>query len=106
MRTRRNNTLRSKLSPLGFSRSLISAVIDDPTGIWRSSAEQGTALFDLSQQEKDQIVSAYVQGFHTLFHVLAGLIAGAFVIATVCVKRHSLSVRSLPSSSMWGEPRR
>ncbi|GAA5840937.1 hypothetical protein JCM9279_001265 [Rhodotorula babjevae] len=86
-----NNTLRSKLSPLGFEQSLISAVIDDPTGIWRSSSREGTTLLELPQAEKDQIISAYVDGFHTLFHVLAGLISGAFVIAVVLIKRHSLS---------------
>ncbi|GAA5910326.1 hypothetical protein JCM8208_006009 [Rhodotorula glutinis] len=86
-----NNTLRSGLSPLGFEQSLISAVIDDPTGIWRSSSREGTMLLDLPQVEKDQIISAYVDGFHTLFHVLAGLISGAFIIAVVLIKRHSLS---------------
>lgn len=85
--------MRSKLSPLGFEQSLISAVIDDPTGIWRSSSREGTTLLNLPQAEKDQIISAYVDGFHTLFHVLAGLISGAFVIAVVLIKRHSLSVR-------------
>ncbi|GAA5826068.1 hypothetical protein JCM3770_005229 [Rhodotorula araucariae] len=86
-----NNILRSKLSPLGFANDLISAVIDDPTGIWRTSGSVGTRLLDLSSTQKAQIISAYVQGFHTLFHVLCGLIGGAFLIALLLVKRHSLS---------------
>ncbi|GAA6001964.1 hypothetical protein JCM10207_003014 [Rhodosporidiobolus poonsookiae] len=85
-----NNTLRSKLEPLGFTQSTISAIIDDPTAIWRSSADSGSALIGLPQGEKTQIVSAYVDGFHTLFHVLLGLIAFNFCVAVLFIKRHSL----------------
>ncbi|BGP38778.1 hypothetical protein JCM10449v2_002715 [Rhodotorula kratochvilovae] len=86
-----NNTLRSKLTPLGFANDLIAAVIDDPTAIWRSTTNESTRLVDLSQLQKGQIIAAYVQGFHTLFHVLCGLIGGAFLIGVFLIKRHSLS---------------
>lgn len=67
-----NNTLRAQLSS-SFSQSTISAIVDDPTAIWRPSA-RGTALFDLAQGEKDQVIRAYVKGFQTLFQVYIGLV--------------------------------
>ncbi|GAA5878423.1 hypothetical protein JCM8547_003596 [Rhodosporidiobolus lusitaniae] len=88
-----NNTLRSHLTPLNFSASTISAVIDDPTAIWRSSADSSAselALLDLSSEAKAEIVAGFVQGFHTLFHVLVGLIGFNFVVALLFVQRHDL----------------
>ncbi|GJN87561.1 hypothetical protein Rhopal_000515-T1 [Rhodotorula paludigena] len=79
-----NNTLRSQLTSHGFDSSTISTVIDDPASIWTS-----TSAF--SAAEKTQIILGYVQGFHTLFHVLCGVVGLDFIVAVLFIKRHSLS---------------
>lgn len=86
----RNNNLSSKLTPLGYSHSTISAIVDDPVGIWQPSSRDASILYDLSSTQKAQIVEAYVVGFNTVFHVLTGLIGANFLIALFLVKRHSL----------------
>ncbi|GAA5828326.1 hypothetical protein JCM11251_006199 [Rhodosporidiobolus azoricus] len=83
-----NNNLRSKLLPLGFSHDTVDSVIDDPTGIWPATV--GADLVNLSSEQKSQIISAYVVGFHTLFHMLLALIGFNFVVAVLFVGRHSL----------------
>ncbi|GAA5969764.1 hypothetical protein JCM11641_008035 [Rhodosporidiobolus odoratus] len=90
-----NNTLRSRLNPLGFSPTLIDALIDDPTGIWRtssstSSASSSASLLNLPQSQKDQIIAGYVRGFHILFWMLTGFIAVNFVVAVTLIERHDL----------------
>ncbi|KAK4331764.1 LOW QUALITY PROTEIN: Major facilitator superfamily domain-containing protein, partial [Rhodotorula toruloides] len=85
-----NNNLNSKLTPLGYSHSTISAIVDDPVGIWQSSSRDASVLYNLSSTQKAQIVEAYVVGFNTVFHVLTGLIGANFLIALLLVKRHSL----------------
>ncbi|GEM06681.1 MFS drug transporter [Rhodotorula toruloides] len=85
-----NNNLSSKLTPLGYSHSTISAIVDDPVGIWHSSSRDAGALYNLSSEQKAQIVEAYVVGFNTVFHVLTGLIGANFLIALLLIKRHSL----------------
>ncbi|BGO90403.1 hypothetical protein NBRC10512_004112 [Rhodotorula toruloides] len=85
-----NNNLSSKLTPLGYSHSTISAIVDDPVGIWQPSSRDASILYDLSSTQKAQIVEAYVVGFNTVFHVLTGLIGANFLIALLLVKRHSL----------------
>lgn len=72
-----NNSLRSHLSPLGFSSALINALIDSPTGIWRNEHKQSQAardLLNLSTEQKRQVVDGYVRGFKTMFYVLTALI--------------------------------
>ncbi|GAA5975695.1 hypothetical protein JCM10908_005247 [Rhodotorula pacifica] len=86
-----NNTLRSQLGQSGFEPSVISAIIDDPTAIWPSSASAKPMLEALSDAERVEIIQAWVRGFRTLMHVLTGLIGANFVVALVFVKRHSLS---------------
>ncbi|GAA5918979.1 hypothetical protein JCM1841_002670 [Sporobolomyces salmonicolor] len=85
-----NNTLRSNLNRLGFASSIIDSLIDDPTGIWRVTADNGSMLFDLSATQKSQIIEAYVKGFHTLFRVFVGLIGCNCITATLLIERHSL----------------
>ncbi|GAA5940767.1 hypothetical protein JCM10213_004307 [Rhodosporidiobolus nylandii] len=85
-----NNTLRSRLSPLGFSHTLISALIDDPTGIWRATGETGTTLVDLAQEQKNEVIAAYVKGFHRLFWMFVGMIGANFVLALLFIERHDL----------------
>ncbi|GAA6063864.1 hypothetical protein JCM10212_003555 [Sporobolomyces blumeae] len=86
-----NNTLRSHLSPLGYSSSLIDALIDDPTGIWHAtSSASSIALYELSEDEKAQIVDGYVRGFRTMFHVLTAMIGVNFIAATLLIETHSL----------------
>ncbi|GAA5892910.1 hypothetical protein JCM5296_006039 [Sporobolomyces johnsonii] len=85
-----NNTLRSNLNPLGFTSGIIDSLIDDPTGIWRVTADNGSTLFDLSATQKSQIIEAYVKGFHTLFRVFVGMIGGNCITATLLIERHSL----------------
>ncbi|BGP30880.1 hypothetical protein JCM10296v2_002639 [Rhodotorula toruloides] len=85
-----NNNLSLKLTPLGYSHSTISAIVDDPVGIWQSSSRDASNLYNLSSTQKAQIVEAYVVGFNTVFHVLTGLIGANFLIALLLVKRHSL----------------
>ncbi|GAA5934197.1 MDR family MFS transporter [Sporobolomyces koalae] len=87
-----NNSLRSHLTPLGFTTSLIDALIDDPTGIWRRRQDSSNTvdLLGLSALEKQQVVNGYIQGFRTMFHVLTALIGFNFVIATLLIEQHSL----------------
>lgn len=70
---------------------MISAVIDDPTAIWTTSASTNPLLVALSAEEKAQVVSSWVRGFQTLMHVLTALIGANFLLALVFIKRHSLS---------------
>lgn len=89
--THSNNTLRRDLSPLGFDSTLISSLIDNPTGIWRPSTDHGSALFDLSAEQKTAIRRAYVRGFRTLFLVFVGLIGLNCIVAIFFIKRISLT---------------
>lgn len=70
---------------------MVSAVIDDPTAIWPTSASMNPTLQGLAAAEKAEIVKAWVRGFRTLMHVLTGLIGANAVVALLFVKRHSLS---------------
>ncbi|GAA5831942.1 hypothetical protein JCM3766R1_000164 [Sporobolomyces carnicolor] len=88
-----NNSLRSHLSPLGFSSALINALIDSPTGIWRNEHKQSQAardLLNLSTEQKRQVVDGYVRGFKTMFYVLTALIGVNFVTATLFIEQNSL----------------
>ncbi|GJN90870.1 hypothetical protein Rhopal_003884-T1 [Rhodotorula paludigena] len=86
-----NTILRSKLNARGFAESTIFTIIDDPTSIWASASVTGTASLDsLDPARKEQIISAYVAGFQTLFRVLVALIGFDFVITLLLVERHSL----------------
>lgn len=70
-----NNRLRSQLTPLGFAESLVSAIIDDPTAIWRPSGTAASEeLYALPVGEKDEIIEAYVSGFRIVFLLFCGLI--------------------------------
>ena len=86
-----NNTLRSRLGQLGFDSGVVSAVIDDPTAIWPTSASVNPALQGLAAADKAEIVKAWVRGFRTLMHVLTGLIGANALVALIFLKRHSLS---------------
>ncbi len=66
-----NNQLRSKLSPLGFSSSVIDEIIDDPVGIWTSTSD----LYAIDEASKQEIIRAYVSGFRIVFLIFTGLIA-------------------------------
>lgn len=70
-----NNTLRSQLGGNATLGPLVSAIIDDPTAIWRTNAAStDTTLANLPQAEKALVIAAYVRGFRTLYLVLVGLI--------------------------------
>lgn len=71
-----------------MASTVIDAVIDDPTAIWRSNAV--TQALDLTATEKAQVISAFVQGFHTIFHVHLGLIGFNLILAVVFIERHDL----------------
>ncbi|GAA5965979.1 hypothetical protein JCM8115_004783 [Rhodotorula mucilaginosa] len=86
-----NNTLRSRLGQLGFDPGVVSAVIDDPTAIWPTSASVNPTLQGLAAADKAEIVKAWVRGFRTLMHVLTGLIGANALVALIFLKRHSLS---------------
>ncbi|GAA6005289.1 hypothetical protein JCM11491_002647 [Sporobolomyces phaffii] len=87
-----NNSLRSHLSPLGFSSSVIDALIDDPTGIWRQpqAATGAVDVFSLSTGEKHEVIQGYVNGFRIMFHVLTALIGANFIAATLLIEQNSL----------------
>ncbi|KAK4051903.1 hypothetical protein OIV83_002608 [Microbotryomycetes sp. JL201] len=88
-----NNVLRHDLIPRGFSSSLVSSIIDNPTSLWHASDTQsgGSNLFNLAQDEKVLIVRAYVKGFRTLFLVLVGMQGLNCLLALTFVKRISLT---------------
>ncbi|KAK4701011.1 hypothetical protein P7C70_g5223, partial [Phenoliferia sp. Uapishka_3] len=78
-----NNTLRSELIKLpGFPSTLIDSIIDDSTGIWRPSATSGSELYDLSAEQKADIISAFVKGFHTMFRGTVVLVVHPRMIYT------------------------
>ncbi|GAA5995686.1 hypothetical protein JCM5350_006643 [Sporobolomyces pararoseus] len=87
-----NNSLRSHLSPLGFSNSLIDALIDSPSGIWRTESKTQSAmdLINLPLEQKQQIIEGYVKGFRIMFEVLTGLIGFNFLTSLLFIEQRSL----------------
>ena len=78
----RNNTLRQKLSPLGYSDSEIREVLDDPVDIL-SGAIDGHDL-------RKEVLAGYQRGFRAVFLVGAGLAVFAFVISVLMMPQISL----------------
>lgn len=85
-----NNILQSELGALSFSQELITAIINDPTGIYQASSIVGSSLLDLDQSIKDQIVQAYVDGFKVVFRVYIGLIGtNLYVLHSTSLNEHA-----------------
>lgn len=78
-----NNQLRSKLTPLGFAASLVDEIIDNPVGIWTD----GTDLHALAAGQKQEIITAYVSGFRTVFLIFTGLIGLNASVSPLLVPR-------------------
>ncbi|GAA5898910.1 MDR family MFS transporter [Sporobolomyces salmoneus] len=101
-----NNSLRSHLSPLGFPSSLIDALIDSPTGIWRNeydSSEFAQDLLNLPIDQKQQVVEGYIRGFQTMFYVLTALIGFNFITATLFIEQKSLKSKDDEALKQKGE---
>lgn len=65
-----NNTLSSRLRPLGFSSETVTTIINDPLVLWR---DQATLQALLGTASKSDVIDAYVRGFRTVFLIFVGL---------------------------------
>ena len=83
-----NNTLRTSLTSQGFTNDLINTIINDPTAIWNAQSQSN--LFDLAAPIKEQIISAYTEGFNTVFRVYVGLIGFNLFVFRSCVLAEEL----------------
>jgi Na+/melibiose symporter-like transporter len=75
----RNNTLRTYLTPLGYSSTTIQAILDSPVEV-------------LSHQDemRMEVIHAYRKGFRIIFLVGACLAAFAFLVALALMKQVGL----------------
>lgn len=85
-----NSVFRSQLRGV-ISSSMIEAIIQDPTGIWRHQKGSSADLSTLTPEQKILVVQGFVKGFQRVFQVLIAFIGIDFCLALVFLKRISLT---------------